>query len=110
MVSRFEYLGEDGWEHGFDVCVGQESAVLDTNPNGFEEMLYIKCEPDNSATLIFRLTEGEFSWVTPTTFRLEEDKLPEAVLREDSQPFESTIFEEENLHRRNIQITHIATH
>ncbi len=108
MVSRVEFLGEDGWEHGFDIVPGEDAAILDQGIKGDEELYLIKCESDNSRTWVYRLIEGQYRWVTPAKFEVCEVVEPSAMLQCDSTPYESTIFEEEGKHRRAIQITHLA--
>lgn len=106
MIARLEYLGEDGWENGFDIEPGNDGALLDQGPDGEENLYFLRCESDNSCTWIYRLVEGQYRWVNETKFEISETIEPNAVLRAGSEPFESTIFEEDGKHRRAIQITH----
>jgi hypothetical protein len=106
MVARLEYLGEDGWEQGFDINPGDDGALLDQGPDGKENLYFIKCERDNSCTWVYQLVEGQYRWVSPSKFEICETIEPTAVLNCGTGPYETTIFEAEGKHRRAIQITH----
>lgn len=106
MVSMLEYLGEDGWEFGFSVCAGDKSTLVDVDPEGREELYLIKCESDDAVTIVYRLKEGQYTWISPSAFDVLEEIQPAAMLTIGSTPYESTIMEHKDKPRRYIQITH----
>lgn len=105
MPSSVEFIGEDGWEYGFEVEPGLGEGLLDIGEDGEEVLYIIKCEADDLATLLYRLEEGTYSWVSKGSFKVRQSTLPVAILTRDTKPYESSIFESE-VKRRGIQITH----
>lgn len=105
MVSKMEYMGDDGWELGFEVTPGDYTLVQDITEEGKPGFYYIWCEPDDSATLVYELYQGQYTWISDSCFALLQDVQPAAILRSGREPYAASLFESEEK-RLAVQISH----